>query len=1075
MADIVKVNLNMKYITIRIPSEKWASYAYRIAGKVENKIVGEFVYSTSLQNLTKLFQVFDGNGVPKAVVETEESKKCIEAMRKKWVEYQAWKRQMQDIMKLEWYPVEPNGKFQPYKHQTKIVGTVMAHPYAPVYADCFLPGSLMKLNGEYLPIESACVGDGIETLRGPAAIERKIEREYAGKVVTIKTSSGFFPITVTENHKFPVIKKEKCVIPSRGRNTYCSDLCTKACPVAGKEPHRKYKVNRVSAAELTKDYCLLFPVKLCSTPYNITDEYLKIYGYWLAEGCYKYNKLADGTRVRAGISLGFHTTKKKALYEDFMVCVAAEGFYPRKYVHTGKRSNVTEVDVSSRPLAETIFADCGEHSHGKKLPPWFGMLSDRQKVILLTAYLKSDGYYRTNYTVGDRASQHIKGTTVSYRLASDVRDALLQLGIRVRAYTEKGGLRKDGVLRKDAYRFKISRRYCTVFGLDCEKVRADLKQDLIVDSQCTYVLLPITDVKESSYSGVVYNITSSGHDSYLTDSGISYNCGLGKSGSIARAIELLIKEGRLSRGKTLISAPLSILEASWLADIKKFTDLSTKLLWNEVTNKTKKLGNQIIIKDLGSAPEGFLTTKLKKGMRWVKGTEVREGKLDIFSEAEGGWTKMQVGWKEAVYPDGTVVPFGPVVGQCVAKENTKENWMREALREKVDVFLINHDGVRIYEDILKKHEFDYVVVDESTKIKSPTSQVTKSHWNISWSATRRSILSGTPNPNGFMDLWSQFYFLDRGLTLYTNIKDFRHAFFRAIPISHFGPKDAVKWELRSDKRQELIDLIKGSAIFLKQRDCIDLPLRTDINREVRMSAKQTEVYEKMEEELAAEFLCERTGRNVTVEAMNILAKIMKLRQITSGFIGKSEGEVALIMDTKDNPKLQELDDFIEELQGEKLVIACQFKEEIHTLITRYSEKYGIAAIYGDEPLARRTENIKKFQTTDEIQIMILQPQAAAHGITLTEAHYFVFLSLDYNFEYYFQTGKRIERIGQKHAMFVYHFLAKKHDGDETIDHDLLGILKSKATDRDALFDSTTDIVDIAAKLKSRLIERVKKQ
>ena len=665
MDEIVKVELTMTKIKIRVPSSQWDPYARAIAGKIDDKVVGEYVYSMSTQNLEKLFKVFDGNGVPKAVVVSGE--KCLEAMREKWRNYQGAKRQMRDIMKLERYPVEPNGKFVPFSHQTKIIGTMLAHPYPPTFVDC----------------------------------------------------------------------------------------------------------------------------------------------------------------------------------------------------------------------------------------------------------------------------------------------------------------------------------------------------------------------------------------------------GTGKSGASLRSIELLLKDKKIMPGKVLISAPLSILEAAWVKDLKSFTDLTYKMLWTTVSNKTIRRGDPTFIRDFGAPPVGHLTTKTKKAMRWVKGQELRDGKLDIFSQAEGGWTKMEIKYKEATLLDGTKVPFGPVTGQVVEKENTRENWIQEALKEKVDVFIINHDGVRIYEDILKQHQFEMVVVDESTKIKSIQSLVTQAHVEISWHAKRRVILSGTPNPNGFLDLWSQYYFLDRGLTLYSSLKDFRHAYFDAVSIGHFGGNDAVKWEMKLDRRQELIDKIKDSAIFIKQRDCVDLPPRTDLNREIVMTSEQSKVYTEMEEQLVTEFMCQKTGTNVMVEAVNILSKLMRLRQITSGFIGHEPGKVAAITTTTENPKFLELDEFIEELHGEKVVLVCQFKEEIHSLLTRYRGKYGIAAIYGDEPLARRTENINKFQTTSDLQIMILQPQAAAHGITLTEAHYLVFLSLDYNFEYYYQVGKRIERIGQKSAMFVYHFLAKTDEGNQTIDHDLMWVLKDKAADRDALFNDST--------------------
>ena len=203
------------------------------------------------------------------------------------------------------------------------------------------------------------------------------------------------------------------------------------------------------------------------------------------------------------------------------------------------------------------------------------------------------------------------------------------------------------------------------------------------------------------------------------------------------------------------------------------------------------------------------------------------------------------------------------------------------------------------------------------------------------------------------------------------------------------------------------------------------------------------------------------------EAVNVLSKMMKLRQITSGYIVGAEGTKAAF---DVNPKLEDLDGFIDELGDEKLVIACQFKEEIYTLLERYKD-LGCAAIFGDEPVHKRDESIRDFRKTDKIKLMILQPQAAAHGITLTAASYLLFLSLDYNFEYYYQTAKRIERLGQTQNMFVIHSLAVLSDGSPTIDSDLMDVLAYKARNRDVLFDSAVVLADVAEEQAERLIKR----
>lgn len=562
-------------------------------------------------------------------------------------------------------------------------------------------------------------------------------------------------------------------------------------------------------------------------------------------------------------------------------------------------------------------------------------------------------------------------------------------------------------------------------------------------------------------------------DPYLP---VMADCGTGKTGTLSRAFEIEIEAGRIQRGKVMVSAPFSILETAWEADITKFTSLSCKILWPTVNNKTLKVGEGVVIgHGLPERPHNAVTVKSKKSSRFVGSRSKRmlSEKPNLFDEAEEQWIKMSVSYKEAVLDNGDKVVVGPITAVPTEKEKTKETWMIDALKNSgADVFLVNHDGVRIYKDILKDHEFEWIGVDESTKIKSMGSLVTKAHVDISWKCKRRTPLTGTPNPNGFMDLWSQFYFADRGLTLGGTIKDFRHEFFTPVKIGHFGGQDAVKWELKDTATRDLlVERVRGSAIFIDQSECLDLPPRQDLVRNVTMTYEQSRIYKKMEEDMVAEFLDKKTDLTIEVEAVNTLARIMKLRQVTSGFMGHAEG-IAAIELGDNNPKLKELDDFIEELGDKKLVIACQFTEEIETLLKRYSH-LGCAAIYGATS-SRASEYVKQFQETDSLRIIILQPKAAAHGITLTKAHYFVFLSLDYNFEYYYQVGKRIQRIGQKNNMYVYHFLAKTDRGVDTVDHDLMYVLKKKNSERDVLFKGG-DETEIAQDLMNRVIARHQKE
>jgi SNF2 family DNA or RNA helicase len=552
------------------------------------------------------------------------------------------------------------------------------------------------------------------------------------------------------------------------------------------------------------------------------------------------------------------------------------------------------------------------------------------------------------------------------------------------------------------------------------------------------------------------------------------DCGTGKTGSTARAVELEMLRGNLTPGKTLISAPLSILDTSWADDIRKFTNLRCASLWTKITNKLIISEESFVLGDFGPKPPDVVSTKSKRG-NWNR--HQKNGTLKQKLDTMDGklWDTFLCTWKEGTKLDGSTVIFGPLKARQTTKEETKKNWIKEQLaRKDVDVFLINHDGVRIHNEILKENDLECVVVDESTKIKSPTSDVFRAHIDISWKAKRRAIMSGTPNPNGFQDLWAQFYFLDRGLTLEPSYKDFLVEYFTELNLGFMTKnkqgieKAAVKYVMKDPAaRDRLIERVQSVGIFIEQRDCLDLPARTDMSRVAFMTAEQEEAYVEMSRSLVAELRDSHTNLSVVSEAKNALSKILRLREITGGFLTNSQGERVRL---SSNPKYEDLDALLDEMGDKKLIVACQFREEIEQLLIRYKH-LGACAVYGDVKKEDRSDNIRLFQTDPSVRMIVLHPQAAAHGITLTASAHLLFLSLSYNYEHYYQIAKRTERLGQVNPIFILHSVARFSDGTETIDEILMDVLKGKDADRNALFNPT-DLPEIATHVLERIIKQV---
>src|ERR1019366_2691873 len=138
--------------------------------------------------------------------------------------------------------------------------------------------------------------------------------------------------------------------------------------------------------------------------------------------------------------------------------------------------------------------------------------------------------------------------------------------------------------------------------------------------------------------------------------------------------------------------------------------------------------------------------------------------------------------------------------------------------------------------------------------------------------------------------------------------DYLKEYFSPVKIGHFNGKDAIEYVLRSENdKKRLVARVIRAGIFLKQRDCIDLPPLTDMRRVVRLTGEQERAYIEMEEELATTFSDHSTKVDIRAEAVNALAKMMKLRQITSGYLPSSDGD-RVIGKFESNPKIDDLSD-----------------------------------------------------------------------------------------------------------------------------------------------------------------------
>ena len=447
---------------------------------------------------------------------------------------------------------------------------------------------------------------------------------------------------------------------------------------------------------------------------------------------------------------------------------------------------------------------------------------------------------------------------------------------------------------------------------------------------------------------------------------------------------------------------------------------------------------------LGKTYMVLVSTELQiKAGTIARGKTLIAGKLMTF----------ETGWMEdaAKFTDLKIVMLWLPAGTHKRVEKLKK-----LLQEDADVYLINHEGLPVLEEELAKKEFQKIVVDESTVLQgfhgegAKSGKIGKSLLRIAEKTEWRVIMSGTPASNGVESLWGQFYFIDpAGFLLEPNFHDFRTTYFdqvyigtkaRSPALPGMAPKEPIemrKWVQLKETPPKISALINPSIFRAELREHLkDLPPLTNIVRKVPMEKIQELHYEEMRTALSTIVNDEFISVDQKVHA------ILKLRQITGGFLIDQEQNVQPL---KANPKLDALDEILnEEIDpGKKVIIYAEYVYEIEEIVRRYKD-HGIVSVYGGNGGERNMENVKAFIQNPAIRIAVLHPKSAAHGINFTHCHYMIFYSLSYSAENNYQAVKRIERGGQKNAMFVYYLLAKRqYAKSPSIDENIYDIVVRK--------------------------------
>lgn len=347
-----------------------------------------------------------------------------------------------------------------------------------------------------------------------------------------------------------------------------------------------------------------------------------------------------------------------------------------------------------------------------------------------------------------------------------------------------------------------------------------------------------------------------------------------------------------------------------------------------------------------------------------------------------------------------------------------------------DFVMINHDGVVIMEDEIIKANFDLIIIDELTAFKKHTTNRSKSMIRIASRAKAVHALTGAPTPNGPTEAFGQAKVVNPANPFLPSY----YAAFRNSVEHQVGP---YLW-LPKPEAHDIVHKVLQPAIRFERDKCLDLPPCQYETTIVEFTPEQKAAYETMKKELLLEYAAGE------ITAVNAAVKAMKLLQIAAGSVKDDNGN-NLVLDS--STRDEELWRIFEETGKTKLVVFCAFRASIEHLVELFRKK-GVKTecIYGSVDHKVRANHVKNFQDGD-LQVLIIQPQSSAHGITLTAANVIVWHSLIASGEIYVQANGRITRAGQKRKQLIIHLIgcqAEKRllsivQNKESSSQDLLGL------------------------------------
>jgi len=344
-----------------------------------------------------------------------------------------------------------------------------------------------------------------------------------------------------------------------------------------------------------------------------------------------------------------------------------------------------------------------------------------------------------------------------------------------------------------------------------------------------------------------------------------------------------------------------------------------------------------------------------------------------------------------------------------------------------DFVIINYDGVEIVADDIKNGGFDLIIIDEANAYKTVTTQRWKTLNSIITKDTWLWLMTGTPAAQNPTDAYGL-----AKLCVPEKVPKFFGSFRdqTMLSISKF------KWMPKPNANQIVFNALQPAIRFTKE-ECLDLPEVTHVFRDAPLTPQQDKFYKLLKKEM----LMVAAGEEIST--VNAAVNINKLLQISGGAVYSDTGAV---IEFDVSNRLRVVEEVINE-SSQKVLVFIPFTHTIE-LLKEHLRGVGITCdvINGSVPVNKRTDIFKRFQETPYPKVLLIQPQAAAHGVTLTAADTIIWYAPVTSIETYLQANARIDRQGQKNAMTVVHIKGSP------VESRLYNMLRNKLSVHDKLID-----------------------